>query len=221
MKRVFARMPLRKEKQSSIQSLPVKLQLRRRAMDFVGGPERASVLDLFAGDGAMYRAVWSQAADYHGCDNEEWYRDGRKVWICDNLRLLRAIDLSPFNVYDLDAYGQPWDQLYLLAARRRLDPGERAVIVCTIGMRHAMINKIPHGRKKEGSRVPGRLKPSIALLAQIRRDNVGSFESADALIARAARGTAERMSARLVSLEAAQPKQGSAMVYVNMRLEGV
>jgi hypothetical protein len=83
--------------------------------------------------------------------------------------VLRAIDLATFNVFDLDAYGSPWEQALIIAARRTLKPGERIGIVVTegnglnykngiiphavselIGMRHAMTpGKALNGRRGE------------------------------------------------------------------------
>jgi hypothetical protein len=46
---------------------------------------------------------------------------------------MRAIDLTPFTCFDFDAWGSPWDQLTILAARRKLQPGETIGLVITDG----------------------------------------------------------------------------------------
>ncbi len=100
-----------------------KAQLRHNVLDEIGAGH-AKVFDAFAGDGAMWRAVWRQAGAYVGCD-ATWYRDERQVFVADNRRVLRAIDLAPFNVFDLDAYGSPWEQAMIIAARRPVRAGAR------------------------------------------------------------------------------------------------
>lgn len=147
-----------------------KAAIRNMVADAVaidGDP--VNVFEAFAGTGELYRAVWQQrAASYAGCDLR-YFRDGRRIFVADNRRVLRAIDLAAFNVFDLDAYGSPWEQALIIAARRKLKPCERIGIVVTegnglnykngiiphavnqlIGLRHAMTpGKALHGRRAE------------------------------------------------------------------------
>jgi hypothetical protein len=110
--------------------MQAKVDIRRHVLKGVG--PRAVVLDAFAGAGSMWQHVWKDAADYVAID-EHWHNDARCAFVADNLRVLRAIDLKPFTIFDLDAYGSPWDQLGIIAARRPLQPGERIGLVLTEG----------------------------------------------------------------------------------------
>lgn len=110
-------------------SAAMKIALRRHLLDAIPA---ARVFDAFAGSGKMYREVWREATAYTGCDLK-WYRDERSVFVCKCERAMRAIDLADFNVFDLDAYGSPWTQVRILAARRRLAPGERIGLALTDG----------------------------------------------------------------------------------------
>lgn len=95
------------------------------------GPEKAHVLDAFCGvDGVMHKRVWKHAAGYTGID-KEWPRDDRRVFVGDNRRILRCIDLEPFNVFDFDAHGAPWEQVVIAAHRREWIRGERVAFVIT------------------------------------------------------------------------------------------
>jgi len=108
----------------------------RRLMLAAIGADKARVFDAFAGSGAMFRAVWHQATAYTGCDLRHFggvLDTHRKAFVADNLRVLRAVDLAAFNVFDFDAYGTPWKAMTILAARRRLLPGEQIAIVLTDG----------------------------------------------------------------------------------------
>lgn len=108
-----------------------KVALRRQLLAAIGA-DSAAVFDAFAGSGAMHRAVWRQAASYTGCD-KRWFGGDRLAFVADNCRVLRAINLAAFNLFDLDAYGSPWTQATIIAARRPLAPGERLGLVLTDG----------------------------------------------------------------------------------------
>jgi len=93
---------------------------------------KPSVFDAFAGAGKMYREVWHQASHYTGCDTK-WYRDARTAFVAKNQRVLRCIDLAYFNIFDLDAYGSPWEQATIIAARRKLSFQELIGLALTDG----------------------------------------------------------------------------------------
>ena len=109
----------------------VKVKIRQSVLAAIT-PEKARVFDAFAGAGEMWKHVWKDAADYVGCD-EKWHDDDRCCYVGDNHRVMRAIDLAPFSVFDFDAWGSPWDQLTILAARRKLEKGETMGLVLTDG----------------------------------------------------------------------------------------
>ena len=68
-----------------------KLEIRRNVMAAIGAP--VHVFDAFAGTGELHRAVWKDAASYVGCD-KRYLPDGRKMFVADNRRVLRAIRRS-------------------------------------------------------------------------------------------------------------------------------
>jgi hypothetical protein len=108
-----------------------KIELRRNVLEFV---QPARVFDAFCGLGEMWRVAWRDAADYLGCDERPWTpSEEHRRLVCDNSLALRAIDLSRFNVFDLDAYGSPWERALIVAARRSWEPGELGALVVTDG----------------------------------------------------------------------------------------
>lgn len=107
-----------------------KVQLRREVLAAVAP---AHVFDAFCGLGEMRREAWVDAASWTGCDSRPWDPSQPVRYIADNLDVMRAVDLSRFNVFDLDAYGSPWAQMALLVERRRWAPGERGAVVLTSG----------------------------------------------------------------------------------------
>jgi hypothetical protein len=108
-----------------------KIEIRQRVLAQV---KPAKVLDLFCGRGEMYRAVWRNAASYTGCDERPWdWKLDPPRFVADNRRLLRCLDLAQFNIFDLDAYGSPWEQAEIILHRRKWEPGERGGIIVTDG----------------------------------------------------------------------------------------
>lgn len=107
-----------------------KVELRMKVLAAV---KPARVFDAFCGLGEMYRAAWSEAAEYTGCDSRPWDLSQPARYVADNILVLRSLGLERFNVFDFDAYGAPWDQMLVLMARRKWDPGERGAVVLTDG----------------------------------------------------------------------------------------
>lgn len=106
------------------------MELRKRVLAAV--PE-ASVLDAFCGDGVLWSEVWSEASAYTGLDVEMPWPPEFRRFSGDNRRVLRAIDLRAFNVFDLDAWGCPWYQALIIAHRRAWKAGEVGALVVTDG----------------------------------------------------------------------------------------
>lgn len=81
-------------------------------------PETITVLDCYGGAGLIWKGVRNKTGKKIkriGIDKIDYgvgfYLDG------DNLAYLKTIDLSKFNVIDLDAYGIPYEQLKILFKR--------------------------------------------------------------------------------------------------------
>lgn len=184
-----------------------KIEVRRRVLNEMG--PGAVVFDAFAGDGAMWRAVWHEAAGYVGCDLL-WYRDERTAFVSDNIRVLRAIpesELRGFTLFDLDAYGSPWEQAAIIAARRPLWPGERMGLVLTEGS----------GLKLKMGGYPA----ALCALAGIRPGAAGGAKAHDELIDRALVGLCRRMGARVSRRWQAQGRSGAAVRYIGLVLDGL
>lgn len=108
-----------------------KLELRELVL---GAVQPAAVFDAFCGpEGEMWKGAWHKAHRYLGVDEELRFPDPRRRFVGDSRLVMRAIDLAPYNVFDFDAFGSPWEWMVLLAARRRWIPGERGAVVLTDG----------------------------------------------------------------------------------------
>ncbi len=181
-----------------------KITIRRNVLDVIGA-DRAQVFDAYAGDGHMYRGVWSSAAGYIGCDLK-FYSDDRKAFVADNRRVLRTIDLAPFNLFDLDAYGSPWEQLCIIAARRRLAAGESFGLVLTEG----------DGLKLKMGGMP----IALSQLAGVRDKMPGLATAQSDIINRAIARIATMMGGTVTRRWEAVGKTGSAMRYIGLVLLG-
>lgn len=85
-----------------------KRALRDDAVREVCGNTPPRVLDAFAGYGLMWRDV--RTAKYLGFEKDKKKRTPG-VMNVDNLKMLASLDLSEFDVIDLDSYGVPEKQL--------------------------------------------------------------------------------------------------------------
>jgi hypothetical protein len=181
-----------------------KTRIREMVLAAIGA-ENARVFDAFAGAGLMHSAVWHQAAEYVGCD-KQWFHDDRKAYVGDNRRVMRAIDLSKFTIFDCDAHGCPWEQLYILAARRPLAPGEVLGLVVTEGL----------GLKQN----MGGTSKALAKLARIRTHMPGMGAARNDLIERALRRICEMMHAKVERRWQADGNKGSRVAYIGLVLRG-
>lgn len=185
-------------------SARVKGEIRRHVLEEVGA-ERAVVFDAFAGDGAMWRAAWQKAAAYVGCDRR-WYRDERTAYVADNRRVLRCLSLDRFTVFDLDAWGSPWEQALIVATRRQVAQGERIGLVLTDGS--ALGLKM------------GNYPAALRVLARVRPGAAGGSRSGEELMDRAIAALARRMRCKVARRWQARGKTGAQVAYVGLVLIG-
>lgn len=184
-------------------TLPAKVDIRQKMLGEIAA---AHVLDAFAGAGKMHREVWRAAASYTAID-QRWYKDQRLAYVADNRRVLRAIDLQRFNVFDLDAYGSPWEQALIIAARRRVAPGERLAFALTDG---STLNLKMGG-----------LPIAIRELAGFGAKVDGALRLQDEVFDRCLLGLANRLRCRLLLRWEARGKTAAMVRYLGVVLEGL
>lgn len=161
------------------------------------------VFDAFAGSGAMYSAVWRKAEAYTGCD-QKLQSDERLMFCCDNRRVMRAIDLAPFNIFDLDAYGFPWEQALIIAARRPIASGELVGFCFTEGGGILYrSNGVPH---------------AVTMLAGVRHVTAGLGRARSQLFEMTLAGFMRRLGCEPVKRWQAIGKTGQQMIYCGIVL---
>lgn len=186
-----------------------KIAIRRAVLDKICN---ARVFDAFAGSGVMYRSVWSHAAEYVGCDFR-FFRDDRTAFVADNRRVMRSIDLSAFNIFDFDAYGSPWEQCIILAARRKVASGERIGLVMTEGSR----------MKMTFGGMPKIIADLAGAVGNYMSDHPGASRDINAIIDRAIAEFCRRWGVRLERQWRSESKSvGQARpLYIGMILVGI
>lgn len=183
-----------------------KIEIRERVFNAFRLVGPVHVFDAFAGGGEMYRAVWNNAASYVGCDKER-QRDERTMFCADNRRVMRSIDLRAFNVFDLDAFGSPFEQATILAARRVLKPGELVGLVLTDGSSLTM--------------KMGALPNAMMALTNIRSHMAGFMRWRDDILGQALLSICKHMNAKIAHRWEAQGKTRAMVRYVGLVLEGL
>lgn len=118
-----------------------KINLREEATKNL---KELRVLDCFAGRNRLWAGF--QKEKYFGIEKEEGKGKNLNV---DNLRVLRVLDLSEFNVIDLDSYGIPTEQILQIYKNPTLKKG--TVIIYTYiangfgGLSKALLNMFEVG----------------------------------------------------------------------------
>jgi len=102
--------------------LEEKVYLRRQATKDL---QTLKVLDLFAGENVL----WShfECERYYGVEQQKG--KGKNLW-ADNRKVIPSIDLSQFNVIDVDSYGIPFPQMEQIFSNPTLQNGTVIVYTC-------------------------------------------------------------------------------------------
>lgn len=115
-----------------------KVRCREAALAWV--PGSPAILEINAGEGHLYRAIWKAAASKHlGLDKRFSRGTGDpagECWRGDNERILkRAVEAGPWDVVDIDTYANPWP---LLRRLLHLAPARPLVVTATCTVERAM-----------------------------------------------------------------------------------
>jgi len=105
--------------------LASKIKIRKALLKEL---EVEKVLDCYAGTGEMYRNCYLKY-DYLGLDRRIPVNFTQNLIEIDNTKYLRSENLNQFNVFDLDAFGNPWYQFGIVLHRRTSK--SKFVVFCT------------------------------------------------------------------------------------------
>lgn len=99
-----------------------KINLRRLATKNL---KEIKVLDLFAGENKLWSSF--KLAKYYGVEK---VKGKGKNLNADNIRVIESLDLSRFNVIDVDSYGIPANQIYKIYQNQSLQKGTVIIYTC-------------------------------------------------------------------------------------------
>lgn len=103
-----------------------KVSLRE---DLINSMDKSTIhiLECYSGNSLMYEDIKSRSAKTLDVTRIEKKKDCRGVYLQgDNIKYLKKLDLSKYDIIDLDAYGIPFDQLKILFNR-----GYRGFVIVT------------------------------------------------------------------------------------------
>lgn len=109
-----------------------KIALRKFATQNI---DKKKVLDLFAGENLLWKTIPTER--YYGVEIEK--NKGQNAH-GDNLKFIPTLNLSEYNIIDLDSYGIPFNQIYTLYANRTLKKGT-VIIFTAITNKMSGVNK--------------------------------------------------------------------------------
>lgn len=119
-----------------------KIICRKQALIWATGgvSGKPSVLETNAGEGNLFREIWSKHCGRHlGIDKRFSRPNGNpsgECWRGDNESLLkRAMSVGPWDVVDIDTYANPWP---LLRRVLLLAPARSLVVTATCTVERAM-----------------------------------------------------------------------------------
>jgi hypothetical protein len=193
------------QKDSAPAAVRAKAEIRQNVLNYMGA-QQCHVFDAFAGQGGMYNAVWKQAASYVGCDKEVFSMDERTAYVADNCRVMRNIALAPYNCFDFDAYGSPWEQVYILIKRRLVAPGEAVGLILTEGQ----------GMKMD----MGGMSLALSLVAGVSQYMAGMGAEQQRIVDRAVAHTATKMHCTIEKEWQAIGKHSSTIRYIGVVMRG-
>jgi hypothetical protein len=173
-----------------------KKEIRSHVLSSIG--ENAHVLEVFCGAGEMYEHVWKKASGYLGIDKVKFF-DQRNTICGDALKAVTKIDVDDFTIFDIDAYGSPYE--ILIALLPKISRSHKKIgFVITDGI--AMDLKL--GRISKGIRKLVEIDFHIAKRAHIIHDD---------LIAKVIKRVSQDLQGSPTGIKIANGKKGSAMKY--------
>lgn len=95
--------------------LKLKADLR---LKFLPQKKIINVLDCFCGMGVIWEEVSKNCKSEINVIGIDKKKESKADLIGDNVKYLRSLDLSKYDVIDLDAYGIPFEQLEILFERK-------------------------------------------------------------------------------------------------------
>lgn len=127
-----------RNKKTDNSCLSEKLKIRQDVIDATG-QDRVRVLDCYAGKGIIWNLLKNKNQDKEiSVLSIEKEKGKNPNALCgDNLKILPSLDLSKFDVIDIDAYGLPFEQTKLILE----SPFRGWIVITFIQSQYGRLNK--------------------------------------------------------------------------------
>jgi hypothetical protein len=109
-----------------------KLQLRWKMLHRLGGVNGRHVFESHAGHGVMYDGCYQGADSVFRCEIRQEC-EGPGIYYMPAQWAVRAVDLQPYTIFDIDPYRNPWEIVWVISQRRKFKKGEKIGFVVTDG----------------------------------------------------------------------------------------
>ena len=163
----------------------------------IDGIDNLSVLDIYCGAGEMYNACWKFVKYYEGIDIKE-FDDGRTLHIGNAPQILKKINIDKFDVFDIDAYGSPYECLSIILNKIKTRKTRHFVITDGIEIDMRM----------------GNVEQFFALIAGITASKINNiYKIHDQLILKILKNIEKKLNVKVSNFLIAKGKTGSGMRY--------
>jgi hypothetical protein len=172
-----------------------KEEIRNKAFNSLN--EGHKCLEVFSGAGEMYEKVWHKCIKYKGIDIKKYF-DKRDTICGDAEKIISTLDVSEYNIFDIDSYGSPYTILDIIT-KNTITSNKIAFIItdgCAMDLRM------------------GRVCKGLRELTGITRHKIKKAHKIhDDLIAIVISEVAKRLSGNVEIIRIAKGVTGSAMRY--------
>lgn len=185
--------------------ITAKHALRSGAVSMLAS-QKTHVLEVFCGKGEMYEAVWSECNSYLGIDKRK-FQDKRAVLIGDAMSALLQVNCSEYNIFDIDAYGSPYECLAEIVKQLEQKNKHKRIAFC-----------ITDGVQMDLRM--GNITLSMACLSGINVKKISrAHKLHDVIIARIIDHIASRLHCNVIDKKIAIGATGSGMRYYSFVIE--
>lgn len=115
---------IKKQKLSS--NFAAKIKLRKWLAEKMDC--KISVFEAYVGSGGMQYSAWDKSV---GVD-KNFSPHTKNAYLGDTMHLIRCIDLNQFNVFDVDAFADPWPAIAEICKRRK--SGRIGIVLTASGL---------------------------------------------------------------------------------------
>lgn len=184
--------------------ITAKKEIRENVLSMIKERGSANIIEVFCGTGEMYQSVWKRADKYLGIDKLKFF-DERTTICGDALKALLTIDISEFNIFDIDAYGSPYDCLSIITDKLI---GRKGIIGFVITDGSGMDLKM------------GNISKGLQKIVGLDVNKVAKiYKFHDLLIKKIVENISIKLGADIIQTSIAKGKTGAAMRYYSYVLD--